>query len=658
MLRWLPIIVLFFCNIAVGQKQYNVLDWKSDVTLNAYNVQMMHRQYDERRINFRQALSSKIAMLSYQKKVRKDFVEILGEFPEKTPLHAKVTGTIQQDGYHIEKIIYESFFNHHVTANLYLPAGKGPFPAALLFCGHEDVSKAAVSYQKTAILFAKTGFVVLVIDPISQSERYQLIDENGKPSTRGGTTEHTLLNEACNLFGSSAPAYELWDNVRSLDYLITRPEVDTARIGCLGNSGGGMQTIYFAAYDKRIKVIAPCSYLDNRERVLEISGPADGCAQIPNEGKMQLELDDYLIAAAPKPLLVLAGRYDFIDYNGTLIAYKELQEVYSILGMSKKLQLFTYDDGHGISQPKREAAVTWFRKWLYNDDRPVKEGELPTLPDKELFATSTGQVSTTFPNEVSIVKRNLELFDAKALQRSRFIMQSKDIIKQKIKELLFIENGYKKFSFEKKGTVQKGDLVLQKLILYAKDEMPLPALVIYPTATAKKIIIWVNENGKNKIADSTALISTYLQQGFVVLLADTRGTGETTDKPEMNDAKFYNKEYRNAILALHLGRPIVGQRVTDILMLLHFIEADQRLSGLPVEINASGVNTLPAIHAALFDDTISTLNLYNCLLSFRTILENPAEKNWYSDVVPGVLNFYDIPDLIKIIGKNKITIKN
>ena len=152
---------------------------------------------------------------------------------------------------------------------------------------------------------------------------------------------------------------------------------------------------------RRVKVFAPCSYLANRERTLEISGPADGCAQIPGEGKEHLELSDYLIASAPKPILILAGRYDFIDYTGTLVAYHELKKIYTSLGQLQKIKLFTYDDGHGISKPKREAAVTWFRKWLYNDSTKITEGDIETLSEKDLFCTKTGQVNSEFPNEVS-----------------------------------------------------------------------------------------------------------------------------------------------------------------------------------------------------------------------------------------------------------------
>src|SRR5690606_3024372 len=152
----------------------------------------------------------------------------------------------------------------------------------------------------------------LVIDPISQAERHQLTDEDGKPSTRGGTTEHTLVNAASNLVGSGAVAYQLWDNIRGLDYLETRSEVDKNRIGCLGNSGGGTQTTYFIGFDDRIKVAAPCSFISSRERNFELFGANDGCQHVPGEGQAGLELTDFMIMFAPKPLLILAGRYDFI----------------------------------------------------------------------------------------------------------------------------------------------------------------------------------------------------------------------------------------------------------------------------------------------------------------------------------------------------------
>jgi dienelactone hydrolase len=648
-------MLMFFVVNGFSQKQFNCLDWKSNVTVNTFLLQKMHEQYNERRKEFAHALISKKLTQEYIQSIRKKFADLLGNFPPKSSLNATVTGTLQRDGYRIEKIIYESFKSHHVTANLYIPEGKGKFPAALLLCGHENESKATESYQKTAILFAKNGFVVLVIDPISQSERFQLTNSNSNPLTRGGTTEHTLLNEASNLVDTSTPADELWDNVRGLDYLVTRPEVDTSRIGCLGNSGGGMQTIYFAAFENRVKVIAPCSYFAIRERTLEISGPADGCEQIPGEGKVHLELSDYLIAASPKPILVLAGRYDFIDYSGTLLAFNDLHKVYASLQESQNIKLFTYDDGHGISKPKREAAVLWFRKWFYHDSTKVKEEDLGTLTEKDLLCTATGQVNSTFTNEVSIPERNLFLFNQLKKNREIFLHQDINVIRKKIATMLSLDLRNKKIAVENKGEVENEKLVFQKMILRKINEIPLPVLLMNSSISKPdKIIVWLNENGKNQLADSISLMESYLKKNDAVLLCDVSGTGETADVPRLNEAKYYNKEYRNDMLALHCGLSMVGIRTADILTLMDFIATVPDFKNVPVEINATGVTTIAAIHATLFSNHINQLNLYNGIKTYKTILENSVEKNWYSYVLNGVLKYYDIPDLIKIIGENKI----
>jgi hypothetical protein len=386
---------------------------------------------------------------------------------------------------------------------------------------------------------------------------------------------------------------------------------------------------------------------------MEMTGPADGCAQMPGEGEKLLELDDYLIAAAPKPLLILAGRYDFIDYTGALMAYEELKKVYGILGQPQKLRLFTYDDGHGISQPKREAAVTWFRRWFYKDSMAVKEKEISPFTEKELFSTAAAQVALAYPDEISVFKRNIELFDKYRERRNNFSQRPVNEKRIIMTGLLGINLSSLLVEAERKDKLASNGIEFEKIILRRKDEMPMPVLRIFPAGPAKKIVIWFNEEGKNKIADSIELIKIYLQEQAIVLLCDTRGTGETTDNPELNDPKYYNKEYRNTMTALHIGQPLVGQRVSDILMVLDFIRADKKLAGM-IEVHASGSIALAALHAAFLDNTITRLYVYHSIQSFREILENPIARDWYSYVIPGVLEHYDIPDLVKFIGEEKI----
>jgi dienelactone hydrolase len=638
---------LLFSLSSFAQKEFRILDWKTEYTLNNQLMQQMLGQYDHRMERFQEALSSKQSLQAYIKSVREKFIKLLGDRPPLSPLNASITGTLRRDGYRIEKIVYESFAQHHVTTNLYIPDGKGPFPAVLFFCGHEDVSKATESYQKTAILFAKNGFVVFVIDPISQSERHQLTDSTGRPLTRGGTTEHTLINASSNIVGTSTAAYELWDNVRGLDYLVTRKEVDTSRIGCTGNSGGGMQTIYFAAYDQRIKVIAPCSYLASRERTLELSGPPDGCAIIPGEGAMELEMVDYLIAAAPKPVVVLAGRFDFIDYNSTLFAFNDLKTVYQVLGVPGKAQLFVYDDGHGISQPKRQAVVDWFKISLMNS-RVIKETPVTVATDKELFATTSGQVNTEYKNEVTVFDRNRALADSFARSRESFKKLPKAAQAKKIFDLLGLVMDDEDIRAENVGDITNNNIRFSRLIVRKYGQVPIPVLVVYPS-TVKKVIAWFHPEGKHVIADSASLIKEYLDKGIALVIPDIRGVGELEDKAELNDPKYYNREYRNAMIALHIGKPLVGQRTGDILTVMQFIESDEKLKAAPVEVHSQGMLSLSAIHAALFTDKIASVNIHDRILSFESILENPLQKNSYSLVIPGVLKYYNLADLLQMV---------
>ncbi|WP_157807206.1 alpha/beta hydrolase family protein [Hymenobacter chitinivorans] len=654
----LTLLGVLSLHLARAQKQYDVLDWKANVSLNTALIQQMHQQYAGRRTALSQALASEAGVRAYRDSARARFRRVLGPMPAKTPLKATVTGTLARDGYRIEKVIYESTPRHRVTANLYLPAGApGKLPGVLLFCGHEAESKATESYQKTAILFAQHGFVVFVIDPISQGERYQLVDAAGQPLTRGGTTEHTLLNSESALLGTGSVADELWDNVRGLDYLLTRPEVDAARIGALGNSGGATQTAYFIGFDERVKVASLCSYVATGERVLELTGASDGCVMVPGLGAARLDVADWPLMFAPQPLQILAGRFDFVDYNIIQDTYAELQQAYQRLGQPEKVSLFTYDDGHGISQPKREAAVQWFRRWLYNDNQPVAEGALATLKPEELWCTKTGQVATAFKDEVLLPRRNLAVAAELARQRKKN-GPPQDLPAAIRRQLGLPAQLDAPVTVEWKGEASaKDNITLRKLIIRREGQVPLPALLALPAGEApvSKVVLWLPEQGKRRLADSTALLHSYLRQNYAVLLADLRGLGETTDPEALNDKKFYNAEYRNALLALHLGQPLLGQRVVDVFMVLGFIGQEPRLKAAPVEVYATGRAALVAAHAAVLTPRLSRVWLGpGALTSFQQILAQPTARDWYSLVLPGVLRHYDLPDLTAALGPQRL----
>ena len=656
-------LALLCCCLLVGrpalaqQAPTPVLDWKAPATLPAYLLQQVHQQYAPRRAALDAVLTSAAGAATYRDSARARFRRVLGPLPARTPLRARVVGTVSQPGFRMEKIIYESLPHHHVTANLYVPEGKGRKPAALLFCGHENTSKATPSYQLTARLLARNGFVVLVIDPVSQGERMQLTDASGKSLTRGGTTEHTLLNAQANLLGHTLPAEELWDNVRGLDYLLTRPEVDAARVGCLGNSGGATQTAYFIGYDERIKVAALCSYVAAGERNLTLTGPADGCVMLPGAGAAGLDVADWPIMFVPRPVLLLTGRYDFVDQTEMETAFTDVHRAYSALGQPEQAAIFTYDDGHGISAPKRAAAVAWFRRWLGVGGPAVSEDAAPSLPETTLRCTATGQVNTSFQDEQTLA--DLHRAEAQLLATKRGQPTGAALIALVRQQLGIVSTSEFTTSIDFGDTLhQPGGLAWQNVILRRAGEPPLPARLLLPAGPTPpaRLVVWLPDQGMATVLrDSVARLAAYQRQGTAMLLADLRGLGETADPAAFNDPKYYNQEYRDAELALHTGRPLLAQRVADVETLLTLIRHDNRLRSLPVLLRADGRAALVALHAAVLFSAIEKVAVSGGPPSFSFFLENPVVKDAYSSVLPGVLRYYDVHDLRKALGNRLAT---
>ena len=193
------------------------------------------------------AIQSRAECEAWVRERREFFERQIGGFPERTPLNARVVKRLQGDGYRVENVLFASRPGHHVTANLYLPEGDGPFPGVIVPCGHSHNGKAADGYQRASILLAKHGMAALCYDPIGQGERYQMLDFEHDhehfeqvsyplpvPHPRVQylcTTEHTTMGIGCILLGTNVAQYRIWDGMRAIDYLQSRDDIIADRIG-------------------------------------------------------------------------------------------------------------------------------------------------------------------------------------------------------------------------------------------------------------------------------------------------------------------------------------------------------------------------------------------------------------------------------------------
>ena len=208
---------------------------------------------------------------AYRAKMCAKMVEAVGGFPARTPLNAKVVATVPRDGYRIEKILFESLPGVYVTGLLYVPDSpkfKPPYPAFLVTCGHSGNGKGCDGYQRACVQGVKQGMAAFIYDPISQGERVQV------PST-AGVHGHNRFGVNALLLGRSMAQMRIFDGMRAIDYLQSRPDVKPDRIGYMGNSGGGTMTSLIMAVEPRVIAAAPSCYLTSIREVVDHVGPQD-----------------------------------------------------------------------------------------------------------------------------------------------------------------------------------------------------------------------------------------------------------------------------------------------------------------------------------------------------------------------------------------------
>src|SRR4029077_7097729 len=191
------------------------------------------------------------------------------------------------------------------------------------------------------------GYVALIHDPIGQGERLQYINDNLKPRHGIGVSEHLYAGNQQYLVGEFFGAWEAWDGIRALDYLLTRKEVDPNHVGITGNSGGGTLSTWLIGLDRRWTMGAPACFPTTMRRNLENELPQDTEQCPPRAIALGLDHADFLAAMAPKPVVILAKEKDYFDVRGAEEAYARLKRLYGLLGAEANVKLFVGPTGHG-----------------------------------------------------------------------------------------------------------------------------------------------------------------------------------------------------------------------------------------------------------------------------------------------------------------------
>lgn len=603
------------------------------------------------------AFKSAEEITPYQQELRRFFFEQLGPLPEKTDLNARVVDKQSRDGYRYEKIIFESRPGMFVTGVLFLPLCDAPYPGVLFPCGHSANGKLNEVYQRACILLAKNGIAAFIYDPIGQGERYQLLDAKGKPRF-GSTTEHTIVGVSCIPLGLNTASYRVWDGIRGLDYLASRPEIDPKRIGCTGNSGGGTMTSYLMALDDRIACAAPGCYITSFKRLLAEAGPQDAEQCIYGQIAKGMDHADYVIMRAPKPTIMLTATRDFFDIRGGWESYRDAKRVYGKLGFPERLEIVEANEQHGYSLPLRTGMVRWMRRWLSHVDEPIVEGDFPILSETEIQCSPAGQVML-MEHARSVLDFNKDALDAAARERRTFTKAaSRDDRIAKIRSIAGVRplKDLPEPEVKQAGDIDRGAYKIEKLILTPEPGVTLPALALVPTKPEGDAYLYLHDAGKAAAVESED-VAKLLRDNHIVLAVDLHGIGETTSTSR---DKGWNEqfgtgwpEYYRAYL---LGKSYVGMRAEDVLVCARYLAS--RAPSQRVRAVAIGQTGLAAMHAvALEPGAFASLLVEHALRSWEDIVLNPLAKNQLLNTVHGALRAYDLPDLVSL-ARGTIRVKD
>jgi dienelactone hydrolase len=225
------------------------------------------------------------------------------------------------------------------------------------------------------------GYVVVVIDMFYWGERRMLLDDDPvdwrtRPddlsaervtafNARAGASE-CLVGRTIETAGFTWPGVIFWDDIRTVDYLLTRPDVDPNRIGCVGLSVGGLRACHLTALDERIRAGVVVGWMASFPAQLKshVRHTIGHTKLVPGLYR-DLDYPDVAALAAPRPLLVINGSQDTLfDLNGVHASFEKLQRCYAKAGAADRLCTRLYDTPHEFNAAMQDEAWAWLQRWV------------------------------------------------------------------------------------------------------------------------------------------------------------------------------------------------------------------------------------------------------------------------------------------------------
>jgi cephalosporin-C deacetylase-like acetyl esterase len=577
-----------------------------------------------------------------KKIVRSKMLDDLGGLPEYNgPLNPRINGEIRNDAFTIEKVIYDSLPGFYITANVYRPNLPGRYPAVLLQSGHTQEGKP--ENQRVAANLAMKGFVVLCFDPIGQGERVQTYSrELDAPLSGWSVPEHIEMGAQAQLIGQGLSRYFVWDAMRSIDYLVSRPDVDGSRIGAAGCSGGGALTTFVGGLDPRLKVVIPACYPSSFRLLFSTFGP-DAEMIFPNLLASGLDTADFVELSAPTPWLIQATEHDEYNFSreGVKMVYDEARKFYSTYGAEDKLGFIVGQGWHGMPLLSREAVYEWMIRYLKSGQGDFHEQPVEMRTSSELQVTKTGHV------EDETGSRKLYQIFADDLQANDRPGTVPELL-ARLRELKIPSEGV---APEVRVLDQSTDAQRQQqhLEFETAPGIWLDANLYIPSSPGRKPAILIVKGGDLwGIASMTAMVEEFVGAGRVVLVMEPRKSLMKTDGGPFTGDWVTNAQANMA------GSNLPALRAHDILRGVDVLLSRPDVDPNSIRAAARGVDGFWLLLAAAADPRIGRIWLDRMPYSLRSALDTPLVADLWDAVIPKFVLHWDLKDLVKAMGSRQV----
>jgi cephalosporin-C deacetylase-like acetyl esterase len=581
-----------------------------------------------------------------------EYLDMLGlwPLPEKTPLHATVTGMLEHEGVVIEKLHFQSKPGLYVSGNLYRPKkSDGKLPGVLYVCGHSgrgrDGNKTA--FQDHGLWFANNGYVCLLIDTLQLGEIPGVHHGTyGRPylhlKNYGIKDKDVVANRWWwQALGYTPAGVECWNGVRGIDYLISRPDVDAERIAVTGISGGGAATFWIAAADERVKCAVPVSGMSDLESYVTnkvINGHCDCMFLVNSYG---WEWTTIAALVAPRPLLFANSDNDRIfPMDGNRRIIERLRQLYKLYGKSELVDEYVSTGGHDYRPDLRVAIFKWINKHIKGDTSDVKDADFKPLPGKEL---------RVFPEDKDIPKDAIndkidETFVPRAQVKLPEAGKFEEWKKGLMKELR--ERSFREWPERvPRPKVVSGDKAGIDLMYFLQTEPHIQPIEVHyhgqDEANKLGTIVVLNsqEDTDTAVKDWARPV---LPKGQVAVYVYPRGAGKGLVPTEWTPKSPPNYVERSHAL---LGRTVDQGRVWDILAAHRHLDPNRKMGWTVIGRGQAGIL---AAYAALFEPSIKAV-----------VIVDPPTSHKEGPIFLNVLRVLDIPEALGLLAPDvKLTLVN